>query len=200
MPRHAVAPKTDPNRPKSDFYPTLDPNVTIALCQFLRDEAQILLPQHTVWEPACGQGHMARDLKLEGFRVRPTNLENMGYGAVYRDFLSEPPVEDYDWIITNPPFSLSVQFIERAHHFGKPFAFLLKSQYWHAAARHPLFTKCRPKFILPLTWRPNFYPGERRTGAPTMDVLWCVWDGNKTADRTEFVPLQKPSRLERKTP
>src|SRR5690606_41708421 len=36
------------------------------------------------------------------------------------------------WIITNPPFKDSVAFINRAIQIGKPFAYLLKSQYWHA--------------------------------------------------------------------
>ncbi len=193
MSQHAVSPKTDPNRPKSDFYPTLDPDVTIALCRFLADEAGILAPFSTVWEPACGEGHMAEVLEGEGFGVIATTLEDMGYGETFYDFLREPPVDDYEWIITNPPFSLSGRFINRAHGHGKPFAFLLKSQYWHAAVRYPLFMRCRPRFILPLTWRPNFYPEERRTGAPTMDVLWCVWDGSEIVERTEFVPLQRPT-------
>lgn len=44
-------------------------------------------------------------------------------------------IDAADWIITNPPFSLAEAFIRRAAELGKPFAFLLKSQYWNATCR-----------------------------------------------------------------
>ena len=52
--------------------------------------------------------------------------------------------KECDWIITNPPFSRAHEFIEQSIRNEKPFAFLLKSQYWHAQKRHELFLRHRP--------------------------------------------------------
>lgn len=94
-------------------------------------------------------------------------------------------------IITNPPFSCAEQFIRKCLDLEKPFAMLLKSQYWHAAGRWQLFMEHPPAFVLPLTWRPDFNFG-KRGGNPTMEVLWTVWDSMpcKTA---YYHPLQRPN-------
>lgn len=93
---------------------------------------------------------------------------------------------DYDWIITNPPFCFAKEFIERSVAKNKPFALLLKSQYWHSAKRHKIFTQYQPTFVLPLTWRPDF-TGE---GASLLDMIWCIWIGSSPV--TYYLPLQKP--------
>jgi len=151
------------DREKTDFYPT-PPEATRALLNFLN------LPNNThIWEPACGTGSMSRVLK-EKYKVTSTTLYNQGYGEAGIDFLQTK--RSCDWIITNPPFKLSVNFIQHAMDCDIiGFAFLLKSQYWHAQKRASLFFKTRPRYILPLTWRPDFGGG----GLSTMDVLWTVW-------------------------
>lgn len=126
---------------------------------------------------------MADVFRSHGFSVIATDIQS---GT---DFITE---EDpgCDWIITNPPFNFSVQFIEKAASLGKPFAFLLKAQYWHSANRLALFDRCTPSFILPLTWRPDF-TGQ---GASLLDMMWCVW--LPWGNGAEYIPLAKP-KLER---
>ena len=166
-------------RQASDFYPT-PPEATIALMSFLD------LPKETViWECACGDGHMVEVLRSLGYEVIATDIRT---GT---DFLRTDPPEA-DWIITNPPFSLSAKFIERSISLGKPFAFLLKAQYWHAAKRLSLFREVKPTFILPLTWRPDFLFGTRGSGSPLMDVSWVVWEPNQSTTNTIYYPLEKP--------
>ena len=109
-------------RRRSDFYPT-PPDVTVALMRFLN------LPRTTsVWEPATGEGDMAGVLQTYFETVYATDILD---GT---DFLKSS-IDAADWIITNPPFSLAEAFIRRAAELGKPFAFLLKSQYWNATCR-----------------------------------------------------------------
>lgn len=151
-------------RSETDFYPT-PPEVTEALLRFLD------LPKGTViWEPACGEMDMVSAMQSAGYSVIGTDLS---YG---QDFLTEP-LHDCDWIITNPPFSVSDKFIERCAEHGKPFALLLKSQYWHARKRYGLFEKITPSIVCPLTWRPDFlFKKHDKRSAPLMDVMWCVWE------------------------
>lgn len=169
-------------RKKSDFYPT-PWEVTQALLNFLE-----LRPGTRIWEPACGDGKMVDVLMRNGMAVAFSDI-SMGV-----DFLTaDLPSGGVEWIITNPPFSLAEQFIRRAYEHGLPFAMLVKSQYWHACKRYFLFYECKPTYILPLTWRPDFLFKERGGGAPLMDVMWCVWI--RKSGKTEYIPLLKPNEL-----
>ena len=159
-----------------DFYPT-PPECTKALLKYLN-----LKPGTMVWEPAAGDGSMARVLTEHGCRVISTDIQT---GT---DFLTAAlPDEKIEWIITNPPFNKSVEFIRHCAELERPFALLLKAQYWHSAKRKPLFDEIRPTAILPLTWRPDF-SGQ---GASLLDMQWTVWEQN-WLDITLYQPLSKP--------
>ena len=172
------------NRRERDYYPT-PPECTEALITFLENANLIEIGQR-VWEPACGEGHIVNVLVGRGYNTLATDIKDGN------DFLRPTQDEpDFDWIITNPPFCLASEFIQKAYEYGKPFAFLLKSQFWHSKKRLALFKECQPDLILPLTWRPDF-TGQ---GASLMDMIWCVWGCGKF-HRPDiapyYIPLQKP--------
>lgn len=169
----------DGNRHKNDFYPT-PPECTIALLEFLK-KYNLIRYGDNVWEPACGDGAMVNAMRKKGYDAFGTDITE-GYDYLTTDFSKE-----CDWIITNPPFSLAKEFIERSLLFKKPFALLLKSQYWHSARRYELFENHAPNFVLPLTWRPDF----TNKGNSLLDMMWCVWIYNTQI--TYYQPLQRPS-------
>jgi len=177
---------TPPSRTRSkmDLYST-PVAVTTALVEFLS------LPQDTaVWECASGKGQMSRVLERYYTRVVSSDLYDHGYKESGIDFLLQAHTYDCNWIITNPPFSSSAEFIEHAMTLELDgFAFLMKSQYWHAKTRHALFLKRRPRFILPLLWRPDFSNSGK---SPTMDCLWTVWD-KQDNPVTQYIPLPRPA-------
>lgn len=166
------------NRNKNDFYPT-PPECTIALIDFL-EERFLLRKSDTIWEPACGSNAMVNVMQQKGYSVIGTDIIHG------QDYLTVEQQEKYDWIITNPPFCLAQEFITKSAERKKPFALLLKSQYWHSAKRRKIFSECQPAFVLPLTWRPDFMG----KGASMLDMIWCVWLGNSHV--TYYLPLQKP--------
>lgn len=169
---------TGKERSGKDFYPT-PPEVTKALMDFLQ-----LRPDTVIWEPACGEMDMVNELVREGYIVYPSDIQTG------RDFLTEP-LQQCDWIITNPPFFCTEDFIRRCAGFGKPFALLVKSQYWHSAKRRELFFQIRPEYLLPLTWRPNFEFKTRTKSASLLDCIWCVWIPPYQGEG-EYIPLAKP--------
>lgn len=173
------------DRSGTDFYPTPS-ECTQVIADFMEVEGKV------VWEPACGAGHMARELEAQGATVVATELNYQGYGYGGIDFLNAVMPGRVDAIITNPPFKLAEQFIKRCIGHQVPFAFLLKSQYWHSARRRALFECHRPRAVLPLTWRPDFHFGAKG-GSPTMEVIWTVW-GSQPANATEYIPIARPSR------
>jgi len=93
------------NRETHDFYPT-HPAATRALLRVERFEG-------TIWEPACGDGAMSRELEAAGYDVVSTDLIDRGFGQGGCDFLMEwAPRAPH--IVTNPPFRWAKQFAERA--------------------------------------------------------------------------------------
>lgn len=173
------------DRSATDFYPT-PPEATFAVAQWLN------LYQKTVWEPACGAGHMSRALSECGAKVISSELYGQGFGIEGVDYLKAPLPDGVDFIVTNPPFKLAEQFINRSINHGLPFAMLLKSQYWHSAKRRALFERHRPRAVLPLTWRPDFHFGSKG-GSPTMECIWTVWD-TAPADFTIYAPLVRATQ------
>lgn len=171
-------------RVSSDFYPTPE-DVTMALLSHLA------LPiGTTIWEPACGEGHMANVFRRSGYLTFASDLRETGYGKGGVDFL-QAERSPAQWIITNPPFSLAEDFIRKARSLDVSFAFLLKSQYWHSKRRYSLFQEITPSEILPLTWRPDFLFKQRGSGSPLMDVMWCVWERSAKSSPPIYVPLRR---------
>jgi hypothetical protein len=148
-------------RSETDFYPT-PPEVTEALLRAVgfREPA-------VIWEPACGEMDMVSVLQSAGHSVIATDLK---YG---QDFLTMP-LPECDWIITNPPFSVSDKFIERCMEHGKPFALLLKSQYWHAKKRYDLFLNAPPYLCVTANMAARFSVQEARKTKRTADGRYVV--------------------------
>lgn len=165
-------------RSPRDFYST-PADVTDALLRWLRQN-MMLMPGDCVWDPACGDGAMLHEFARHGLRSVGTDIREG------QDFLqAQLPVESVSWIITNPPFSLAEEFIFKAQSLEVPFAYLLKSQFWHAGRRRDLFRSARPAMVLPLTWRPDF----TGRGASLMDFVWVVWFGRPLV--TIYEPLTR---------
>lgn len=172
-------------RQEEDFYPS-PPEVTEAL---MRSSAGKELTPF-VWEPCCGDGAMARIIEAHGHKVVGTDIKPRGYGNRV-DFLKTPLNRARPGsfsIVTNPPFNLAVPMLEHAFAL-QPWmiALVLKSTWWHAAGRLPLFEKHPPKWIMPLTWRPDFL----NKGRPTMECSWVVWQSGHEGF-TRYQPLRRP--------
>lgn len=154
-------------RKKSDFYET-----PYSMTQQLLNSEKFS-KQRMVLEPACGNGAIVSVLKSEGFQVKYYDAET--------DFLLEE--KKYDYLITNPPFSLAFEFIQTAKKVVKrKFALLLPLSYLHGKQR---FDEIYSDSNFPLAKVYVFtrYPmlgdelrqdGKYRTGM--MVYAWFVWN------------------------
>lgn len=174
-------------RKDHDFYAT-PPDVTLALLSRIK----LLGP---VWEPCCGDGAIGMVLQAAGLSVVGTDLVDRGWGA----HGGGHDVRDADRllcrdIVTNPPFTEAAGMISHlAPMRPRIMALLLKSTYWSAKKRLPLFAVHPPDWILALSWRPDF-SGEGQS--PTMEVSWNVWlDGG--CGETRFGVLERPPGFQR---
>jgi hypothetical protein len=85
-----MATRVEP-RDSLDYFPT-PPWATRALCEHVID-----IRGCSVWEPACGEGHMVGPLKQYAESVAASDVHDYGFGAVH-DFLWHGAHPEYDWI------------------------------------------------------------------------------------------------------
>lgn len=161
-------------RKPADLYPT-PIDCTYSLLPHI---AALLPPDAKVWEPACADGQMVQPLREFGYNVMATDLRpDVLGGAGGIDFLeasSTYHTQQYDAVITNPPFAVAEKFIVEALKHAPVVAMLLKAQYWNTKNRKKLFRDTKPYMELNLTWRPAFLEKERGK-SPLMDCMWVVW-------------------------
>jgi len=91
----------------------------------------------TIWECAYGNGALYNHLKELGYDV-------VGNGE---DFLKTNI--DCDIIVTNPPYSLKYEFLKRAYHIHKRFAFLMPITALEGIKRGALYNKYGIQLIIP---------------------------------------------------
>lgn len=107
---------TTKGREQDDFYAT-DPVAMQKLLDGCSPELKDIfcINDFTAWECACGNGNLAECLKQNGWKVIASDLKDRGYGITGIDFLN-PEYEStlQHIIITNPPYSLATEFVERA--------------------------------------------------------------------------------------
>lgn len=102
------------------------PNYAIDLLMPFLYEAQPIKPfkEVVVWEPAAGLGKIARRIReMMQYQVVETDLQTG------QNFLTFDPDFSFDFIVTNPAFSIAEYFLERCLSFGKPFALLIPAVY-----------------------------------------------------------------------
>src|SRR3990167_8749670 len=97
---------SDKERAGRDYYAT-PPRAIDAVILYLDKNIPI-------WEPACGEGSLSKELKSRGFEVKESDIIVRSYPCEQLDFTG---LERYEWngdILTNPPFSESLEFTQRA--------------------------------------------------------------------------------------
>lgn len=163
-------------RETDDFYPT-PPEPTRA---FLHAEIDRLRDFPLIWEPACGDGAMVREMEALGISVVASDLVDRGCGAhihSFYDFKSAPAAKA---IVTNPPFQEcnsrdgKGRWIWHAMEtLGVEYMALLMNWSWPGAGGlGDLWAKYPPARAYLMRWKIDF-TGQ---GSPPMLNGWFVWD------------------------
>ena len=95
-----------------------------------------LKKEWTIWECAEGKGNLIKGFKEFGFNVVGSDILS---GTDFLKFNLTKPKPDC--IITNPPFSLKQEFLQRCYELKKPFALLLPLTTFETVKRQNLFKK-----------------------------------------------------------
>lgn len=202
---HAVMSQRAEPRDSLDFFPT-PPWATRALCEFLGPR-----PHGTVWEPACGAGHMTRPLGEYFAQVLSSDVAADRTGVGHRlDFLVEPRPPEWgcpgtlDAIVTNPPFCLAAEFIRRALPQAATVAVMVRTVFLHGGGRwHGLWSETPPCQVLIFSERVPILRGRcLRKASTATDYVWLVWQAvgrshPGASPRVIWIPPGTRRRLER---
>lgn len=168
---HAVMAQRAEPHDSLDFFPT-PPWATRALCEHVID-----FHDRIIWEPACGDGAMARPLR-EYATVIASDIHDYGYGF-QRDFLfPQRPEPVCDWVITNPPFRLAEQFVSRGLQIAAVgVAVLVRSVFIESAGRYEnLFSRTPPHVMAQFVERVPMVKGRLDKAASTAtSYCWLAW-------------------------
>lgn len=165
-----------------DYFPT-PPWGTRALIERADTHTFLGLDQLTVWEPACGEGWMARPLGEYFGRVVATDCHDYGVGYPVHDFLM-PFLPDAlagqrpHWIITNPPFNAAEAFVARALDVATDgVAMLVRTSWLEGIGRYErLFSRTPPTLISQFTERLAMVRGRVDAEAASATAyVWITW-------------------------
>lgn len=177
-----------------DFYPTPPwaARAGIELIKRLDPKAQ------TYWEPACGEGHIAAQLR-DAFRSGfASDIHAFGYGDVI-DFLA-PEIgtrgTHCDWLVTNPPFENGGQFVERGLKVARRgVALLCRLAFIESTARFDIMQQLT--VLAPFAERVPMQLGswDPKLGSATA-YAWFIWQHSDLgARRIEIIAPGTKQRL-----
>ena len=175
---------------KDDLYET-PPEAVHALYE--AESIRGWLPKVEIWEPACGPGSIVQALRDLDRTVIATDLVDYGLEDSRSgvDFLMEtktPFVDpDFGAIITNPPFKLAEQFVEKALELCPHVIMLLRLAFLESERRTNILEHSGLARVhvfrkrLPMMHRDGWEGNKTGSG---MAFAWFVWD------RTYYGPPQ----------
>lgn len=101
---------------------------------YITDHIVKYLPKDKIiWTPFdCGWSAFYQRLKEEGYKVIRSSLQEG------QDFFAYEP-DEWDIIVSNPPFSLKDKVLDRLYSFNKPFAILLPLNSLQGKTRYKYF-------------------------------------------------------------
>jgi hypothetical protein len=151
---------------------------------------------HRIWEPACGPGAIARILRLHGHSVFASDLvdyQSEDQDAARCDFLMyRKPPDEFQAIVTNPPFKLAGEFVAKALDLCPLVIMLLRLAFMESEKRTPILDNGKLARVhvyrkrLPMMHRAGW---EGRKANSGMAFAWFIWD----ADHSGPTELQRIS-------
>lgn len=162
---------SDEDRAKFDYYTT--PKLAVEELLKLEKFSPI------IWEPACGELAISNILEEFGYKVRSSDIIDRANNEVL-DFLSTEEKWEHD-IITNPPFSMSTEFVEKALSImeeGSKLAFFLRIQFLESVKRRKLFEVSPPKriWVASRNLRCAKNGDWKNASGNASTYIWAIWE------------------------
>lgn len=195
----AVVQKRSEPKFSLDDFPT-PPWAIRALCEWLVSK-NIAIDTMTVREPAANRGHMTNALSEFFKTVEGSDIHDYGYGFPVKNFVTEEDFSEVDFTITNPPFILAKDFIEKALRTSKVgVAVIVRLAFIEGKDRYnALFKENPPTYLLQFVERVGICKGTIKKDVPTATAYcWLVWLKDRKGEETRINWIEPcKERLER---
>jgi hypothetical protein len=171
---------------------------TRALCEWITANTAHDLLNQTCREPAANRGHMVKPLREFFAYVEASDVHDYGAGFPVEDYLFGPIPSRVSWTITNPPFRLAEQFIDRALESSDGVAVIVRAAFLEGQGRFErLFSKNPPSHVLQFTERVVMHKGKLSPdGSTATAYAWLVWADRAADTKLRWIaPCRK--RLEK---
>lgn len=159
-----------------DDFPT-PPWATRSVCEWLEQKG-IDIANMKVREPAANRGHMVKPLSEYFREVEGSDIHDYGYGFPVRNFVTEEDFSEVDFTITNPPFILAKDFVEKALRTSKiGVAVIVRLAFIEGKDRYNnLFKEKPPSYLLQYVERVGMCKGTIKKDVSTATAYcWLVW-------------------------
>lgn len=147
----------------------------------------------TILEPCSGNGAISKVLEKHNFTVVSSDIR------VDDDVYGEKGInmfdikEKYNNIITNPPYSLAQQIIEKSLEItDRKVAMILKLSFLESIKRYPMFKSTPFKQLYVFSKRVQMYPGGQVVKKENGPIAfgWFIWEHGYTG--RPFIDWIKP--------
>lgn len=138
------------------------------------------LPKVRTWEPAQGDGRLVRAMAAFGIDAHGSDLFPQDNGGEAIDFLK---TGGHHWpcIVTNPPFSLAVEFIDHAFAHSDHVFMLLRLNFLGSKKRKAWWAMHEPDAIFVLSSRPKFCKNKKgKWATDACEYGWFYWSTGST--------------------
>lgn len=134
-----------------------------------------------IWECACGELAISNVLEEHEYTVRNSDIISRGQDIEVLDFLTVQPNSWDGDIITNPPYSMAQQFVEKAMQAitnGHKVAMFLKLTFLEGKSRKEMFAEYPPKIVYVSSSRLKCAKNGdfSNTGGSAVAYAWFVWE------------------------
>jgi hypothetical protein len=124
-----------------------------------------------IWEPAAGENNLVEALYDSNYDTDQVVISDILTGQNFFEFKPEY----WDCLITNPPYSIKYQWLERCYQLGKPFALLVPVEILGAKTAQILLKQYGFEMML-LNKRVDFkMPNKGWDSSAQFPVLWLCW-------------------------
>lgn len=178
-------------KPKSNYTSGIYTPQGMDACQTPPYALDPILPyldqRWTLWEPAAGELYIVNALYDSGFHQDQVIASDIITGQNFFDFI---PEQDWDCLVTNPPYGIKYDWLARCYEFDKPFALLLPLETLGAKAAQILFKQYGIEIIL-MDKRVDFkMPEKGWDSSAQFPVAWFTW-GLEIGSQLTFSTINK---------
>jgi hypothetical protein len=141
---------------------------------------------HVCWEYGAGTGNIVTALRESGRTCYASDIFDYGFpGCKIEDYRDAVPEWDVEGIVTNPPFTFALEFLQKSLREVPYVAYLLRTNFLESVGRLPFFREHPPARVWISSRRFNMhrhgYTGPRVSS--NQSFAWFCWQAGSDLKR-----------------